>query len=57
MTTSGGIEDEILKYLADKSKGDLHTKGDDKLEDWIVPILDKMLEEQNTEVLWYFRAK
>ncbi|XP_076900923.1 uncharacterized protein LOC143555221 [Bidens hawaiensis] len=51
MTTSGGIEEEILKYLADKSKGDLHTKGDDKLEDWIVPILDKMLEEQITEHL------
>ncbi|GAB2233785.1 hypothetical protein Droror1_Dr00003014 [Drosera rotundifolia] len=73
VTTTGGIEEDLIKCLAPTFKGDfalpgapLRAKGLNrtgnllvpndnycKFEDWIMPILDKMLEEQSEEkVLW-----
>ncbi|KAI3801066.1 hypothetical protein L1987_29167 [Smallanthus sonchifolius] len=73
VTTTGGIEEDIIKCLADTYRGDfslsgaaLRAKGLNhignllvpnenycKFEDWIIPIFDQMLEEQNTQrVLW-----
>ncbi|KAK1420630.1 hypothetical protein QVD17_22375 [Tagetes erecta] len=73
VTTTGGIEEDIIKCLADTYRGDfslpgaaLRSKGLNrignllvpnanycKFEDWVIPIFDKMLEEQKTQhVLW-----
>ncbi|CAJ1951583.1 unnamed protein product [Sphenostylis stenocarpa] len=73
VTTTGGIEEDLIKCLAPTYKGDfslpgasLRSKGLNrignllvpndnycKFEDWIIPILDQMLKEQNNEnVLW-----
>ncbi|KAI3742097.1 hypothetical protein L1987_59777 [Smallanthus sonchifolius] len=73
VTTTGGIEEDIIKCLGNTYIGDfslpgaaLRSKGLNrignllmpndnycKFEDWIMPILDQMLEEQNTQhVLW-----
>ncbi|KAI7735257.1 hypothetical protein M8C21_030831 [Ambrosia artemisiifolia] len=73
VTTTGGIEEDIIKCLGDTYKGDfslpgaaLRSKGLNrignllvpndnycKFEDWIIPIFDQMLVEQNTQhVLW-----
>lgn len=71
VTTTGGIEEDLIKCLADTYRGefslrgaDLRSKGLNRIgnllvpngnyctfEDWIIPILDQMLEEQKTEVL------
>nr|CAI91290.1 deoxyhypusine synthase [Crotalaria juncea] len=73
VTTTGGIEEDLIKCLAPTYKGDfslpgayLRSKGLNrignllvpndnycKFEDWIIPIFDQMLTEQNEEnVLW-----
>ncbi|KAK7379937.1 hypothetical protein VNO78_32197 [Psophocarpus tetragonolobus] len=73
VTTTGGIEEDLIKCLAPTYKGDfslpgayLRSKGLNrignllvpndnycKFEDWIIPIFDQMLREQNNEnVLW-----
>ncbi|RZC49918.1 hypothetical protein C5167_018345 [Papaver somniferum] len=73
VTTTGGIEEDLIKCLAHTYKGDfsldgamLRSKGLNrignllvpndnycKFEDWIIPILDKMLDEQIAEnILW-----
>ncbi|KAL7588561.1 deoxyhypusine synthase [Lactuca sativa] len=73
VTTAGGIEEDLIKCLADTYRGEfslpgaaLRSKGLNrtgnllvpndnycKFEDWIIPILDQMLQEQNTQhVLW-----
>ncbi|KAL7588559.1 hypothetical protein Lser_V15G38883 [Lactuca serriola] len=73
VTTTGGIEEDLIKCLADTYRGEfslpgaaLRSKGLNrignllvpndnycKFEDWIIPILDQMLQEQNTQhVLW-----
>ncbi|KAK7285098.1 hypothetical protein RJT34_19857 [Clitoria ternatea] len=73
VTTTGGIEEDLIKCLAPTYKGDfslpgayLRSKGLNrignllvpndnycKFEDWIIPIFDQMLVEQNIEnVLW-----
>nr|CEO86979.2 deoxyhypusine synthase [Crotalaria spectabilis] len=73
VTTTGGIEEDLIKCLAPTYKGDfslpgayLRSKGLNrignllvpndnycKFEDWIIPIFDQMLKEQNEEnVLW-----
>ncbi|KAL5054918.1 hypothetical protein RYX36_035600 [Vicia faba] len=73
VTTTGGIEEDLIKCLAPTYKGDfslpgayLRSKGLNrignllvpndnycKFEDWIIPIFDEMLKEQNNEnVLW-----
>ncbi|BAU02971.1 hypothetical protein VIGAN_11257000 [Vigna angularis var. angularis] len=73
VTTTGGIEEDLIKCLAPTFIGDfslpgahLRSKGLNrignllvpndnycKFEDWIIPIFDQMLKEQNTEnVLW-----
>lgn len=66
VTTAGGIEEDLIKCLADTYMGSFSTPGSDlrskglnrignlivpndnycKFEDWVVPILDKLLEEQ-----------
>jgi len=71
VTTTGGVEEDLIKCLAPTFKGDfslpgaqLRSKGLNrignllvpndnycKFEDWIIPIFDKMLEEQNSEVI------
>lgn len=71
VTTTGGIEEDIIKCLADTYRGDfslpggaLRAKGLNrignllvpnenycKFEDWIIPIFDQMLEEQNKQVV------
>lgn len=73
VTTTGGIEEDLIKCLAPTFRGDfslpgayLRSKGLNrignllvpndnycKFEDWIVPIFDQMLKEQNTEVFYY----
>ncbi|KAI3845195.1 hypothetical protein MKX03_024853 [Papaver bracteatum] len=73
VTTTGGIEEDLIKCLAHTYKGDfsldgatLRSKGLNrignllvpndnycKFEDWIIPIFDKMLDEQIAEnILW-----
>ncbi|CAJ2677661.1 unnamed protein product [Trifolium pratense] len=73
VTTTGGIEEDLIKCLAPTYKGDfslpgahLRSKGLNrignllvpndnycKFEDWIIPIFNQMLKEQNNEkVLW-----
>ncbi|KAI3956935.1 hypothetical protein MKX01_000969 [Papaver californicum] len=73
VTTTGGIEEDLIKCLAPTYKGDfsldgatLRSKGLNrignllvpndnycKFEDWIIPIFDKMLDEQIAEnILW-----
>ncbi|XP_054787518.1 deoxyhypusine synthase [Prosopis cineraria] len=73
VTTTGGIEEDLIKCLAPTYKGDfslpgayLRSKGLNrignllvpndnycKFEDWIIPIFDRMLREQNEErVTW-----
>ncbi|XP_058074022.1 deoxyhypusine synthase isoform X1 [Magnolia sinica] len=73
VTTTGGVEEDIIKCLAPTYKGDfslpgayLRSKGLNrignllvpndnycKFEDWIIPIFDRMLQEQFEEnVLW-----
>ncbi|KAG5022479.1 hypothetical protein JHK85_018821 [Glycine max] len=69
VTTTGGIEEDLIKCLAPTYKGDfslpgayLRSKGLNrignllvpndnycKFEDWIIPIFDQMLGEQNNE--------
>ncbi|ANB11558.1 Dys1p [Sugiyamaella lignohabitans] len=66
VTTAGGIEEDLIKCLADTYLGEFSLKGSKlrdqglnrignllvpndnycRFEEWIVPILDKMLEEQ-----------
>jgi len=66
VTTAGGIEEDLIKCLADTYMGSFSTPGSDLrskglnrignlivpnnnyclFEDWVVPILDKLLEEQ-----------
>ena len=70
MTTAGGIEEDLIKCMADTYLGEfslpgrvLRPKGINrtgnllvpnnnycKFETWLVPILDKMWEEQQSEV-------
>ncbi|XP_056692380.1 deoxyhypusine synthase isoform X2 [Spinacia oleracea] len=77
VTTTGGVEEDLIKCLAPTFKGDfslpgaqLRSKGLNrignllvpndnycKFEDWIVPIFDKMLEEQNTEKITWTPSK
>lgn len=72
VTTTGGIEEDLIKCLAPTFIGDfslpgayLRSKGLNrignllvpndnycKFEDWIIPIFDQMLKEQNTEVFY-----
>jgi len=73
VTSAGGIEEDIIKCMADTYVGDfalpgvdLRKKGLNRIgnliipnqnyclfEDWMMPILDKMLEEQKTQgVVW-----
>ncbi|KAL2337640.1 hypothetical protein Fmac_012086 [Flemingia macrophylla] len=69
VTTTGGIEEDLIKCLAPTYRGDfflpgayLRSKGLNrignllvpndnycKFEDWIIPIFDQMLREQNTD--------
>ncbi|KAF1859246.1 hypothetical protein Lal_00009830 [Lupinus albus] len=69
VTTTGGIEEDLIKCFAPTFKGDfslpgahLRSKGLNrignllvpndnycKFEDWIIPIFDQMLKEQNEE--------
>ncbi|KAL2321364.1 hypothetical protein Fmac_030333 [Flemingia macrophylla] len=69
VTTTGGIEEDLIKCLAPTYRGDFSLPGaylrsrglnrignllvpnDNycKFEDWIIPIFDNMLMEQNTE--------
>lgn len=76
MTTTGGIEEDLIKCLANTYRGEfslpgaaLRSKGLNrignllvpndnycKFEDWIIPIFDKMLEEQKTKVLLYLHS-
>lgn len=69
VTTAGGIEEDIIKCLANAYLGDFSLPGKElrqkginrignilvpndnycKFEDWLMPILDQMLLEQNTE--------
>lgn len=73
VTTTGGIEEDLIKCLAPTYKGDfslpgayLRSKGLNrignllvpndnycKFEDWIIPIFDQMLKEQNDEVFYF----
>ncbi|KAK3851055.1 hypothetical protein Pcinc_042279 [Petrolisthes cinctipes] len=47
VTTAGGVEEDLIKCLAPTYLGDWH------LPDWVMPRLDKMLEEQRTQgVVW-----
>jgi deoxyhypusine synthase len=66
VTTAGGIEEDLIKCLADTYIGEFSLKGDRlreqglnrignllvpndnycRFEEWVLPILDKMLEEQ-----------
>lgn len=66
VTTTGGIEEDLIKCFANTYRGDfslpgadLHSKGLNrignmvipndnycKFQDWVLPILDQMLEEQ-----------
>lgn len=68
VTTAGGIEEDLIKCLADTYMGSFTTSGSELrskglnrignlivpnnnyclFEDWVVPILDTMLEEQET---------
>lgn len=43
VTTAGGIADDLIKCLAPTCK----------FEDWIIPIFDQMLREQNSEVFYF----
>ncbi|KAH9611365.1 hypothetical protein KSS87_021947 [Heliosperma pusillum] len=73
VTTTGGIEEDLIKCLAPTFKGEFSLPGaalreqglnrignllvpnDNycKFEDWIIPILDQMLEEQTSQkILW-----
>ncbi|KAH9621960.1 hypothetical protein KSS87_018479 [Heliosperma pusillum] len=73
VTTTGGIEEDLIKCLAPTFKGAFSLPGAElrsqglnrignllvpndnycKFEDWIIPIFDKMLEEQTSEkILW-----
>ncbi|XP_010543758.1 PREDICTED: deoxyhypusine synthase isoform X1 [Tarenaya hassleriana] len=73
VTTTGGVEEDLIKCLAPTYKGDfslpgayLRSKGLNrignllvpndnycKFEDWIIPIFDQMLKEQQEQnVLW-----
>ncbi|XP_074304015.1 deoxyhypusine synthase-like [Silene latifolia] len=73
VTTTGGIEEDLIKCLAPTFKGEFSLAGAElrsrglnrignllvpndnycKFEDWIIPIFDKMLEEQTSEkILW-----
>ncbi|XP_019744284.1 deoxyhypusine synthase [Hippocampus comes] len=69
VTTAGGIEEDLIKCLANTYLGDFSLPGKElrlrginrignllvpndnycKFEDWLIPILDQMLLEQNTE--------
>lgn len=69
VTTAGGIEEDLIKCLANTYLGDFSLSGKElrqrginrignllvpndnycKFEDWLIPILDQMLLEQNTE--------
>ncbi|XP_061702396.1 deoxyhypusine synthase [Syngnathoides biaculeatus] len=69
VTSAGGIEEDLIKCLANTYLGDFNLLGKElrlrginrignllvpnenycKFEDWLIPILDKMLLEQNTE--------
>ncbi|XP_051905379.1 deoxyhypusine synthase isoform X2 [Hippocampus zosterae] len=69
VTTAGGIEEDLIKCLANTYLGDFSLSGKElrlrginrignllvpndnycKFEDWLMPILDQMLLEQNTE--------
>ncbi|GKF19296.1 putative deoxyhypusine synthase, partial [Tanacetum coccineum] len=73
VTTAGGIEENLIKCLADTYRGEFSLPGAAlrseglnrtgnlvvpngnyfKFEDWIMPKLDQMLEEQKTKVLLY----
>jgi hypothetical protein len=73
VTTTGGIEEDLIKCLAPTYKGDfslpgahLRSKGLNrignllvpndnycKFEDWIIPIFNQMLKEQNNEVFYF----
>lgn len=77
VTTTGGVEEDLIKCLAPTFKGDfslpgaqLRSKGLNrignllvpndnycKFEDWIIPIFDKMLEEQTTEKITWTPSK
>ena len=74
VTTTGGIEEDLMKCMAPSYLGDfslrgaeLRKKGINRIgnlivpntnycmfEQWILPIWDKMLEEQNTLVTFFF---
>jgi len=73
VTTTGGIEEDFMKCLADTYIGDFHLKGSALrdaginrignmlvpnnnyclLEDWLMPIIDKMYKEQcESKIVW-----
>ncbi|KAI3897066.1 hypothetical protein MKW92_016721 [Papaver armeniacum] len=61
VTTTGGIEEDLIKCLAHTYKGDFSVESWNllvpnnccKFEHWIIPIFDKMLDEQIAEnILW-----
>ncbi|KAL1547718.1 deoxyhypusine synthase [Salvia divinorum] len=61
VVTTGGVEEDLVKCLAPTYRGEfslpgevLRSKGNyGKFEDWIIPIFDQMLDEQNSQnVLW-----
>jgi deoxyhypusine synthase len=72
VTTAGGVEEDVIKCLAETYVGDFSMRGADlrrrginragnvlipnsnycKFEDWVMPILEKMLQEQEAGAKW-----
>jgi deoxyhypusine synthase len=72
VTTAGGVEEDVIKCLAETYVGDFSMKGADlrrrginragnvlipnsnycKFEDWVMPILEEMLREQDAGAKW-----
>ncbi len=72
VTTAGGVEEDVIKCLAETYVGDFSMKGADlrrrginragnvlipnsnycKFEDWVMPILEQMLMEQDAGAKW-----
>ncbi|KPP57385.1 hypothetical protein Z043_124900, partial [Scleropages formosus] len=51
VTTAGRVEEDLIECLAPTFLGHLIVLNDNycKFEDWLMPILDHMVLEQNTE--------
>ena len=72
VTTAGGVEEDLIKCLAETYVGDFYLKGAElrskginragnvlipnsnycKFEDWVMPILEAMLREQEAGARW-----